>query len=86
MNLFRFIAAEKTSHSISLMCRVLGVSRSGFHAWEQRPPSQRALADAALSRRIREMYAAAVTATGPGGSTSTFATSTFGSDASGSSG
>src|SRR4051812_14166893 len=39
------------------MCRVLGVSRSGFHAWEQRAPSQRALVDARLSERIREMYA-----------------------------
>jgi putative transposase len=54
---FRFIAAEKTSYPISLMCRVLGVSRSGFHAWEQRPASARALADAQLSERIREIYA-----------------------------
>ena len=57
MTVFRFIAAEKTNYPISLMCRVLGVSRSGFHAWEQRPPSERALADAALTERIREMYA-----------------------------
>src|SRR6266581_3636694 len=54
---FRFVAAEKTNHPISLMCRVLGVSRSGFHAWEQRAPSERALVDARLSERIREMYA-----------------------------
>jgi putative transposase len=53
---FRFIAAEKTNHPISLMCRVLGVSRSGFHAWERRAPSERALADARLSERIREMH------------------------------
>ena len=46
MSCFRFIAAEKTNHPISLMCRVLGVSRSGFHAWEQRAPSERALVDA----------------------------------------
>ena len=57
MTVFRFIAAEKTDHPISLMCRVLGVSRSGFHAWEQRPPSGRALADAALTERIRGMHA-----------------------------
>ena len=57
MSCFRFIAAEKTNHPISLMCRVLGVSRSGFHAWEQRPASARAVADAALTERIREMYA-----------------------------
>jgi putative transposase len=57
VSVFRFIAAERTSYSISLMCRVLGVSRSGFHAWEQRAPSERALADARLSERIRELYA-----------------------------
>ena len=57
MSCFRFIVAEKTNHPISLMCRVLGVSRSGFHAWEQRAPSERALVDARLSERIHEMYA-----------------------------
>jgi hypothetical protein len=30
---FRFIVAEKVNHPISLLCAVLGVSRSGFHAW-----------------------------------------------------
>ena len=39
------------------MCRVLGVSRSGFYAWLQRPPSQRARRDAELSRRIQEIHA-----------------------------
>jgi putative transposase len=38
------------------MCRMLGVSRSGFHAWESRPPSDRALNDAWLSERIRAMH------------------------------
>ena len=52
MSLYRFIAAEKANHSISLMCRLLGVSRSGFHAWERRPPPDRALADAWLAERI----------------------------------
>jgi putative transposase len=53
---FRFIAAEKTNYPISLMCRLLGVSRSGFHAWEARPPSERALFDASLTERIRLMH------------------------------
>jgi hypothetical protein len=34
------------------MCRLLGVSRSGFHAWQRRPASDRALADAWLGDRI----------------------------------
>lgn len=29
----RFIAAERAHFPVSLLCRVLGVSRSGFHAW-----------------------------------------------------
>ena len=37
--IFRFIAAEKAEHSIKMMCRVLGVSRSGYHAWQRRAPS-----------------------------------------------
>lgn len=56
MTVFRFIAAEKTNYPISLMCRLLGVSRSGFHAWEQRPPSRRAQRDDVLTARIREMH------------------------------
>jgi putative transposase len=56
VSLFRFIAAEKANHPISLMCRLLGVSRSGFHAWERRSPSDRALADASLVERISRIH------------------------------
>jgi len=55
---FRFIEAEKANHPISLMCRMLGVSRSGFHAWRHRPPAQRELTDAWLSELIREIHSA----------------------------
>ena len=57
MRIFRFIAATKAEHSIQIMCRVLEVSRSGFHAWARREPSARAVADAALSGRIAEIHA-----------------------------
>jgi transposase InsO family protein len=36
---------------------VLGVSTSGYYAWQQRQPSQRARTDALLSERIREVHA-----------------------------
>ena len=57
MRIFRFIAATKAEHLIQIMCRVLEVSRSGFHAWTRREPSARAVADAALSGRIAAIHA-----------------------------
>jgi putative transposase len=54
--IFGFIAAKKAEHSIKTMCRVLGVSRSGFHAWQSRLPSARALEDERLSERIRQIH------------------------------
>jgi putative transposase len=38
------------------MCRVLAVSASGYYAWRQRPPSDRARADAVLTARIRTIH------------------------------
>jgi putative transposase len=40
------------------MCRVLEVSRSGFHAWATRGPSPRACQDERLTARIVEIHAA----------------------------
>ena len=58
MSKFQLIEAEKANHSISLMCEVLGASRSGYHAWRKRPPSDRALSDAWLFALIREIHQA----------------------------
>ena len=41
---------------MAALCRLLGVSRSGYYAWRRRPPSARASADQELSRRIREIH------------------------------
>lgn len=57
MSVFRFIAAERAHHPVKTLCRVLGVSRSGFHAWLVRPPSARAIVDDALLSRVRELHA-----------------------------
>src|SRR5438270_2803903 len=40
------------------MCRALGVNRTSFHDWERRAPSDRALSDAWLSEKIKEIHAA----------------------------
>jgi putative transposase len=53
---YRLIEAQRTSFSVPLMCRVLGVSRSGYYDWKDRPPSKRSQQDAALSERIREIH------------------------------
>jgi putative transposase len=55
---FRLIAAEKAEHPVSGLCELLGVSRSGFYAWERRPPSDRELADLWLLEQIREIHKA----------------------------
>ncbi len=56
MSSYRLIEAEKTSFPIHLMCRMLGVSRSGYYGWRGRPPSARNRADGALAERIREIH------------------------------
>jgi putative transposase len=51
------ISAEEASTPVSVCCRLLGVSRSGYYDWERRAPSDRALTDAWLIERIREIWA-----------------------------
>jgi putative transposase len=53
---FRFISVEKANHAVSLLCRVLEVSRSGFYAWLGREPSPRALKDERILARIRKIH------------------------------
>jgi putative transposase len=40
------------------MCELLGVSSSGYYAWVNRQPSQRAVSDAVLIEEIRGAHAA----------------------------
>ena len=56
MSAFRLIEAEKARHSVPLLCRLLGVSRSGYYAWRSRPPSERARLDAVLSEKIEMIH------------------------------
>jgi len=50
------VSANQASYGIATMCRVLGVSPSGFYAWQKRPPSARSRADAQLSLRMRAIH------------------------------
>ena len=50
------IAAEKTNYPVAVMCRVLEVNRTAFHNWERRAPSDRALTDAWLTDKIKQIH------------------------------
>jgi putative transposase len=54
---FAFIAAEKASFPVRVVCRVLNVSRAGFYAWQARAPSGHAQADARLGVEIVAIHA-----------------------------
>jgi len=56
VNIFRFIEAERAYLPVALLCRMLGVSRSGYYAWRERSPSKRSRQDAALTTKIREIH------------------------------
>jgi putative transposase len=53
---YRLIEAEETNFPIQVMCRMLGVSRSGYYGWRGRPPSARNRVDRALTEKIREIH------------------------------
>ena len=39
-----------------MMCRMYGVTRGGFYAWQHRQPSERALEDAQLTAQVRQVH------------------------------
>lgn len=56
--IYEFIKENHQAHSVEMMCRVLGVARSGYYAWLCEALSRRAKEDARLLRLIRASFAA----------------------------
>lgn len=56
MTRFAFVDREKALYDVTVLCRLLRVSRSGFYAWARRAPSARAVADAVLTEQIRAAF------------------------------
>ncbi len=58
MTAYRLIEAEKadTAFPVSRACELLQVSRSGFNDWASRAPSDRALTDAWLTEKIKDIH------------------------------
>ena len=51
------MSAHQAEFPIATMCRVLGISSSGYYAWSKRSPSRRAQTNAALSKTVRTIHA-----------------------------
>ena len=48
--------ANQADLPVRTLCRVLGVSASGFYAWRERAPSQRSITNAVMTERIRLIH------------------------------
>ncbi len=53
---YAFIGEHAAAFSVERLCRVLGVGRSGYYAWRERPVSPREQANQTLLGQIRSAY------------------------------
>ena len=53
---YRFIREHTDTESVTKMCQVLKVSRSGYYQWIKYPNSQRKIEDRDLKQKIMQIY------------------------------
>jgi putative transposase len=53
---YRLIDENTAHHDVSLMARLLGVSRQGYYAWKRRGPSRRKAEDRTLTEKIKDHH------------------------------
>jgi putative transposase len=53
---FAFIAAKQAEHHVTILCRCMRVTRSGFYAWLRRGLSARAQRDLVLRTKLRAFF------------------------------
>ena len=51
------MTAHQAEFKIATMCRVLGISSSGYYAWAKRAPSRRSQDNTALTKKVRTIHA-----------------------------
>jgi len=54
--IYGFIDKHRTVHAVERMCRVLGVTRSGYYGWKRRGQSRRVRRDEVLLEKIKESH------------------------------
>ena len=55
--IFWFVDEHRSVWPVRMMCRVLGVSASGYYAWRSRPESRRRREDRVLLAKSRDIHA-----------------------------
>jgi putative transposase len=53
---YQFIRDQASQYAVATLCRVLGVSRSGYYAWRSRAESRRQQENRSLVERIQASY------------------------------
>jgi len=53
---YEFIDSHREEFAVHLMCQTLQVSRSGYYAWRDRPPSERDRVNQQVVTEIREVH------------------------------
>jgi putative transposase len=53
---YQFIADHDQQYPVTLMCRILGVVRSGYYRWRKVPVGKRKMADMILSIHIKDIF------------------------------
>jgi len=56
MRLFKLIDAERANFPVYVLCKILGVSKSGYYGWKGRPPSKRNRENDALTEKVRQIH------------------------------
>lgn len=55
---YQQVETHRQEHPVELLCRLLGISRSGYYNWRRRVPSRRQREDAQLIEQIRKEFKA----------------------------
>jgi putative transposase len=53
---YQFIEEHRDQYPVTLMCRILEVTRSGYYEWRKQPLSARKMADLLLLVHIQDIF------------------------------